>query len=428
MSFKPLVLFIFRRDLRLEDHKPLQAALDYASDNDAVVLPMFIFSKDQVKSTKNFTPSRNSINCLFQSLEELDKTLKSKYKTKLHIFYDDDVSVISQISKNHEIYAIFETMDYTPYAKERSLKISKYCDTQEIEYQTIEYLYLIDFEIMKAKFGKIYQKFTPFYNAALKISIPKPDGFVKGPFIKSKTLKSKTLTSIKNEIFKNVKLSKSILIHGGRSEGLKFLKNLKSIKNYDTIRNQLPLYTSNLSVHHHYGTVSIRESYYEAQKLVNAGAKGLKEFQRQLFWRDFYGALCANFDKLYKKNLLNLVKERPKLSPKKMKLFNDWCNGTTGIDIVDASMNQLNENGFMHNRGRLLCASILCKTWQVNWQYGAGYFAEKLVDYDFTQNTMNWLFVSGGYPFSEPPFRKVNPERQSKLLDAEGVYRKLWLS
>ena len=87
----------------------------------------------------------------------------------------------------------------------------------------------------------------------------------------------------------------------------------------------------------------------------------------------------------------------------------------------------MNSQGFMNNRSRLLCASILTKTWKVNWQHGAGYFAEKLVDYDFTQNTMNWLFIAGGFPFSEPPFRKVNPERQAKLLDSEGVYTKRWL-
>jgi deoxyribodipyrimidine photo-lyase len=252
----------------------------------------------------------------------------------------------------------------------------------------------------------------------------------------SRNLGNTSLKSMEKEIFKTAsskKEAQSRAFIGGRKEGLKFLKNLKSIKNYDDIRNQMPLSTSNLSVHHHYGTVSIRESYHEAQKLVNAGAKQMKEFQRQLFWRDFYGALAGNFDKLYKSKIskhgdfLDYVKERPSLTEKKKDLFKAWCDGTTGIDIVDAGMNQLNKSGFMNNRARLLCASILCKTWQVNWQHGAGYFAEKLLDYDFTQNTMNWLFVAGGFPFSEPPFRKVNPERQAKLLDSEGIYRKRWL-
>ncbi len=435
---KPLVLFIFRRDLRLEDQNSLQAALDYASDNGAIVAPIFIFSKSQVGSSAP-VKSYRSIACLIQSLKELDIELHKKYRSRLSIFRTegskDNIDILKNISKKYEIYAIFETKDYTPFAIERSENIQKYSEAHEIEYNLIEDLYLINPDEMKQKLGKVYQKFTPFYNSVLKFKIPTPTGYVKGKFI-SKEIGNSSLSSVEKEIFKTAfskKEAQSRVFMGGRKEGLKFLKNLKSIKNYSDIRDQLPLSTSNLSVHHHYGTVSIRESYYTAQMLINSGAKGLKEFQRQLFWRDFYGALCGNFDKLYKrkltksKNLLDLVKERPKLTPKKKQLFKDWCNGTTGIDVLDAGIKQLNESGFMHNRLRLLSSSLLTKTWGVNWQYGAGYFAEKLVDYDFTQNTMNWLFVSGGYPFSEPPFRKVNPDRQSKLLDPDGIYRKRWL-
>jgi len=433
MTKSDIVLFIFRRDLRLEDHKPLQDALDYAKENNAVVVPIFIFSKSQVGSSAP-VKSYRSIACLIQSLKELDATLYKKYKTHLSIFYDsDNVKVLQEISKSFEIYAIFETKDYTPFANERSKSIQEYSEAHEIEYVLVEYLYLVNPDEMKIKLGKIYQKFTPFYNSVSKIKIPEPTGFVKGPFYKGE-IGNTSLSKMKKEIFKDrrsIKEAQSREFIGGRKEGLKFLKNLKSIKDYDTIRNQMPLSTSNLSVHHHYGTVSIRESYTAAQKLVNSGAKEMKEFQRQLFWRDFYGALCGNFGKFYgtksSKDLLKYVKERPSLSGKKKTYFDAWCNGTTGIDIVDAGMNQLNSTGFMHNRQRLLTSSILVKTWSVPWQYGAGYFAEKLVDYDFTQNTMNWLFIAGGFPFSEAPFRKVNPERQAKLLDPEGIYRKRWL-
>lgn len=427
---KPLVLFIFRRDLRLEDQRSLQAALDYASDNEAVVAPIFIFSKSQVGSSAS-VKSYRSIACLIQSLKELDTELHKKYRSRLSIFYDDNIDVLKNISKKYEIYAIFETKDYTPFAVERSESIQNYCDKHEIEYNLIEDLYLINPDEMKKKLGKIYQKFTPFYNSVSKFKIPTPTGYVKGKFL-NKDIGNSDLRSMEKEIFKTAsskKEAQSRAFTGGRKEGLKFLKNLKSIKNYDTIRDQLPLSTSNLSVHHHYGTVSIRESYHAAQQLINAGAKQLKEFQRQLFWRDFYGALCGNFKRLYKKDLLELVKQRPALTGKKKELFKAWCDGTTGIEILDAAMKQLNESGMLHNRARLYSSSILTKSegWKIPWQYGAGYFAEKLVDYDFTQNTMNWLFVSGGYPFSEPPFRRVNPDRQAKLLDPDGIYRKRWL-
>ncbi len=431
-----IVPFIFRRDLRLEDNLPLQEAIDFARENDAKVLPLFIFSKVQVGKSAP-VKSYNSIACLFQSLEELNDSFAKNFKAKLHFFYDEDISVLKNLSKSHSILAIYETKDYTPFANERSEKIQKFSSEYSIEYSLIDYLYLIAPGELVNKSGKPYQKFTPFYNSALHKKIPKPQGLIDAKpsdFAKiiTRSTSLKSLSSIKSSIFSSKSLSEASnrLYKGGRKEGEELLKNLKEIKNYSDIRDFLSNYTSGLSVHHHYGTISIRESYEAAQKLINSGAKQMKEFQRQLFWRDFYGHICAFYDELYGKkhgDLLELVKERPKMSKEKEAYFENWCKGTTGDELVDAAMNQLNTSGYMHNRGRLFCASILTKTYKVPFQYGAGYFAEKLSDYDFTQNTFNWLFVSGGYPFSEPPFRKVSLERQAKKLDPDGEYVKKWL-
>jgi deoxyribodipyrimidine photolyase len=40
---------------------------------------------------------------------------------------------------------------------------------------------------------------------------------------------------------------------------------------------------------------------------------------------------------------------------------------------------------------------------------------------------MNWLFVAGGYPFSEAPFRRTNPYRIQERLDPDLIYTKRWL-
>jgi len=442
-----IVLFIFRRDLRLEDNIPLQEAINYAQENDAKVAPIFIFSKAQVKKNPkdSFVPSYKSIACLFQSLEELNSSFAKHFKTKLNFFYDDDISVLKNLSKKYSILSIYETKDYTPFAYQRSEKIQIFADSEGIEYNLIDYLYLFAPGEILNKSGKPYQKFTPFYNETLKKikSIPKAQGLIKAKSsdfkVLSRTDGSKTLAkdlsglralllSIMNA--KQISEASHRIYKGGRAEGEDLLKNLKEIKNYSDIRDFLTNHTSGLSVHHHYGTISIRESYEAAQKLINSGAKQMKEFQRQLLWRDFYGHVCAFYDELYGKkhgDLLELIKERPKMSKEKEAYFEDWCKGTTGDELVDAAMHQLNEIGYMHNRSRLFCASILTKTYKIPFQYGAGYFAEKLLDYDFTQNTFNWMFVSGGYPFSEPPFRKVSLERQAKKLDPEGEYVKKWL-
>ena len=53
-------------------------------------------------------------------------------------------------------------------------------------------------------------------------------------------------------------------------------------------------------------------------------------------------------------------------------------------------MRQLNETGFMSNRGRVNCSSFLVYDYLIDWTWGAAYFESKLIDYDVASNWMNW--------------------------------------
>lgn len=107
--------------------------------------------------------------------------------------------------------------------------------------------------------------------------------------------------------------------------------------------------------------------------------------------------------------------------------FKKWKTGTTGISIVDAGMRQLNETGWMHNRVRMLSATALTKIFHIDWRLGEKYFRKKLIDYDVTQNIMNWYWISGEAVFANPYFRVLNPEIQSAKHDKKCEYIKKWL-
>jgi deoxyribodipyrimidine photo-lyase len=426
MSKQSIVVFLFHRDLRLEDNIPLQNALDFGREHNAKVLPVFVFTPTQV-GKKAIVKSVASVACLIQSVVELDETLESKYKSNLCILYDDTIKGLEKINKQYNIIGLFETKDYTPYAKHRENEIEKFCKKYGMEFHPIDYLYLFSPGSIRNGSGKPYQKFTPFYNASEKFKVPNPEGFVKGNFVsssevkKSSDLDSKTLDSkiLTKSEYDSVKHIQQI---GGRKEGLKLLKSIP--KDYDKIRDQFAAKTSHLSVHLHNGTVSVREVWYSASNV---------EFKRQLVWRDFYGQLMDNFDDLYKSkysgfdNFQDWLAYRPKLTKQQEEYLEQWKSGTTGIEIVDASMTQMNETNYMINRGRLIVSNYLIKTLKVPWQYGAEYFAEKLLDYDYVNNSMNWLFIAGGFPFSEAPFRVYNPDNFQKKFDKDKEYIKTWL-
>ena len=236
----------------------------------------------------------------------------------------------------------------------------------------------------------------------------------------------KKLSGLKHSInFKKTKdfykHNNDIHVNGGRKNAKLILKKLKEMKDYDKFRNELNIETTHMSAYIKFGCISIREVYHKLAKLYNKKHPLI----RQLIWREFYYHLNVGFIDRFGKSL------KPKYDKikwsKNETLFEKWTKGQTGFPIVDACMQQINNTGFMHNRGRLIVASFLIKNLHHDWRKGEKYFAQQLVDYDPFVNNGNWQWVSGSGADSQPYFRIFNPMSQSKNYDKEAKYIKKWL-
>jgi deoxyribodipyrimidine photo-lyase len=106
--------------------------------------------------------------------------------------------------------------------------------------------------------------------------------------------------------------------------------------------------------------------------------------------------------------------------------FDRWARGATGVDVVDAAMHQLLEQGWMPDRGRLIAASYLTRTLELDWRLGAAHFDRHLVDGDPASNIGNWQWVAGT---GANPRRgmALNLERQARRFDPDGTYRARYL-
>ena len=107
--------------------------------------------------------------------------------------------------------------------------------------------------------------------------------------------------------------------------------------------------------------------------------------------------------------------------------YERWCEGKTGVAIVDAGMRELNATGFMHNRVRMIAASYLVKHLLVDYKWGEAYFARKLLDFDLASNNGNWQWVAGTGADAAPYFRVFNPDTQQKKFDPKFEYIKKWV-
>ena len=109
-------------------------------------------------------------------------------------------------------------------------------------------------------------------------------------------------------------------------------------------------------------------------------------------------------------------------------LFEKWCKGETGYPFVDASMKELNETGYMSNRGRINVASFLTRDLGIDWRYGAEYFETQLIDYDCGINWGMWKWAANVNGSDDnPDEHHFNVVKQGYDHDINGDFVKMWL-
>jgi len=210
---------------------------------------------------------------------------------------------------------------------------------------------------------------------------------------------------------------------GFAPSGLFFPENIvsdKLINDYQASRDFPAINgTSKLSVHLRFGTISIRSLVIQAQ--------GLSEtWLNELIWRDFYFNVLFHFPHI--SNGLAFRKEYDHIQWRNNEVeFEAWKQGKTGYPMVDAGMRELNQTGFMHNRVRMVVASFLVKHLLIDWRWGETYFAEKLLDFDFSANNGGWQWAAGSGCDAAPYFRVFNPSLQAQKFDSKLGYIKKWV-
>lgn len=107
--------------------------------------------------------------------------------------------------------------------------------------------------------------------------------------------------------------------------------------------------------------------------------------------------------------------------------FECWKSGHTGIPMVDAGMRQLWKTGWMHNRVRMIVASLLTKNLRLHWRLGEQWFWDTLVDADPASNPGNWQWTAGTGADASPFFRIFNPARQADNFDDRCSYVRTWI-
>lgn len=404
-------LFIFRRDLRIEDNIGLREALIRSER----VACCFIFDPRQSQSSKYF--SNPGFQFLIEALEELARSLNSK-GSFLNLFRGEAEKVTHRLVVENSLDAVFFNRDYTPFSRNRDRAIASVCKSLGCAVHQFDDALLNPPEKSLKSNGTPYTIFTPFYKNCLRIPIQEPKKFSFSNLVTAELRGNEA--SLLNKLLpeRNANYAQK----GGRTAALSILKKIAQFSNYIEVRDLPHLdATTHLSAHNKFGTVSIRQIAYAVIKAQRAP----QELLRQLYWRDFFTHIGFNFPHVFK-GAFHKIYDQLEWSSNKS-AFEAWCSGQTGFPIVDAGMRELNSSGFMQNRVRMITASFLTKDLHISWQEGERYFANRLIDYDPCVNNGSWQWAASTGCDAQPYFRIFNPWLQQEKFDRECNYIKRWV-
>ena len=390
----------FRRDLRVVDSEILANAKDE-------VLPIFIFDKNIL----NKLPKDDKrVTFIYKTVLELKENLQ-KIGLDLAIFYANPKDVFIDL-KNQGFDEVLTSIDFDIYAKtrdeecEKILPIKRYTDS----------FLIYPNDVLKAD-KTPYKVFTAFYNS---LEFLHSSSNIK-EFETPKNLKKVDFDYSFIPTLNDLGLKKQDLadfLYKSADELIDIFS--KKIENYQENRDYFYLdASSNLSVHLRFGLISPRTLFNKIKRL-NAPKKQIDFFIRELFWREFYNYILYHFPKSQFENL-NSIKVNWNQNEDD---FKNWCEGNTGVPIIDASMRYLNQTGLMHNRLRMVTSSYLTKNLLIDWRKGEEYFALKLLDYEASSNIGSWQWAASTGVDAVPYFRVFNPYLQSKKFDKDAIFIK----
>lgn len=404
LDTKSIAVFWFRRDLRLHDN----IGLIHALESKYPVLPIFIFDPAILSRLDNKQDKR--VQFILQELLDIKQILEENEST-LQIFFDRPENVCRYLIHKYTVREFYTNRDYEPEAISRDNTIKNILAKQNIPFLHFKDQVLFEGQEILKKDDTPYKVFTPFKKLWLNKFESWRKAYKTHEIAFDKFFKTKPTPGINLQTlgFKATPFSVPL-----KNPDHEIIKKYEKKRDYPSQQG-----TTQLGIHLRFGTVSVREIALMAEKLSPI-------FLNELIWREFYSAILQHFPYV-STSAFNRKYDFIPWENDAFK-FQSWCQGKTGIPIVDAGMRQLNATGFMHNRVRMISASFLTKNLLVDWRWGEAYFASKLLDFDLASNNGGWQWAAGTGTDAQPYFRVFNPLSQAEKFDPKNEYINEWVS
>jgi len=412
---KPILLW-FRQDLRIRDNAALAAAMETGG----AVIPVFVWDEG---GEGNWAPGGASRVFLQAALKSLQDDLAG-HGLKLVLRRGASREVLRDLCEETGADGVYWNRRYEPQVVRRDSDVKQFLREEGLEAESFNSSLLFEPWEVANQQGQPFQVFTPFWKRAQNhppsppVSVDLRKLVAPGSFPDSDSLDSLRLVP-------RHPWTEKVGSHwvASEEEALRRVRRFlaAAVEDYSDGRN-FPGEegTSRLSPYLHWGLIGPRQIW---QKVLEKGAgdsKGGRTFLSEIGWREFAYHVLYHFPHTPERPLREKYEDFP--WQKDAEILRRWRKGLTGYPIVDAGMRQLWEEGWMHNRVRMIVGSLLVKHLLHSWSHGARWFWNCLVDADLASNTLGWQWTGGCGADAAPYFRVFNPITQGQKFDPDGGY------
>ncbi len=431
-SARPALLW-FRKDLRLADNAALAAALGRG----AAVVPVFIYDE---AGEGRWTPGGASKWWLHHSLAALDADLRRR-GSRLRLARGDSEAALRRLIAETGAGAVYWNRRYEPAVRERDAGIKTRFAAEGIEAKSFNSALLFEPHTIQNKQGRPFQVFTPYWRHCLALGFPevvKSDAGAIPAAADGSGVGSAEVALAELGLLPAIPWDAGFAPvwtpgEAGAQARLKRFLKADVVHRYDEQRNLPDIEgTSALSPHLHWGEIGPRQIAAAVRALGKAAgtdpaSNGARVFLSEIGWREFAYHLLFHYPHTPERPLREDFERFPWAEDADGAKLLAWRRGRTGYPIVDAGLRQLWATGWMHNRVRMVVASFLVKHLRLQWQQGAAWFWDTLVDADLASNTLGWQWSAGCGADAAPYFRIFAPVTQGEKFDGAGRYVRRWV-
>lgn len=416
-------LYWMTHDLRLDDNPALVRA---AWSNRL----LFVFCVDP----RWFSAHRYHVSSmgdhrwqfLQQSLHNLNQQLKPLNQHVLIEFGYPEQQLSSLVAK-HNITRLICSRQFGTDERAVLANLAKRMPALNIE--QVDNYTLFDFKDLPLELADIQKSYSTFRRKAEQHPVPVP---LESPRSLPQSLVNHTQSGFPDKLpeWAPMSANDASQFGGGESAAKIHLQQYFSGEqplNYKNTRNQLDGWdnSSKMSPWLNHGCLSVRRlkhtlDQYELQRGANESTQWIYV---ELLWREYFQWLALHIGKkLFR--FKGLAGHCP-LTCVHPERYQKWCHGTTPFPLVNACMRQLEQTGYLSNRGRQIAASCFVNELGMDWRYGAAWFEHQLIDYDVAVNWGNWQYIAG-VGVDPRGGRHFNLDKQTELYDADGSFRARW--